>query len=143
MRTEYMAGRCVDLMKVSQTLLHFNNILGALSKQASPGEVQIWVTRMRDAGIRPDTWACNILLKSMLQAGEWSSAATLLSGMTSEHASTMTAAAAGGKSAETWTRKEFGPHGVSTIVEVSGVATARSEARKATAPAGKSCSARL
>ena len=77
-----------------QTREIFNNILGALSKQASPGEVQIWVTRMRDAGIRPDTWACNILLKSMLQAGEWSSAATLLSGMTSEHASTMTAAAA-------------------------------------------------
>ena len=97
-----IAHRISDALRVrcplcscrDQTREIFNNILGALSKQASPGEVQIWVTRMRDAGIRPDTWACNILLKSMLQAGEWSSAATLLSGMTSEHASTMTAAAA-------------------------------------------------
>lgn len=66
----------------------FNNILGALSKLDSTplAEVQLWVARMRDAGIRPDTWACNILLKAQLQSGDWSASAALLSGMAGEHA---------------------------------------------------------
>ena len=61
-------------------------VLGALSKQgAAAGTVQLWVERMRDAGVRPDTWACNILLKALLQDGDWTGSASLLSAMTNAH----------------------------------------------------------
>ena len=75
----------------------FNNILGYLTKDTSAGSlenVRRWLSRMRDAGIQPDTWACNILLKAMLLAGDWTAAAGLLSGMTHEHAAATAAAAA-------------------------------------------------
>ena len=75
----------------------FNNILGYLTATRTRPDlenVRRWLSRMRDAGIQPDTWACNILLKAMLLAGDWTAAAGLLSGMTHEHAAATAAAAA-------------------------------------------------
>lgn len=60
----------------------FNNILGELSRSGAPAStIYLCLQSMRQAGLRPDTCACNILLKAHLQASDFEGAARLLAAM--------------------------------------------------------------
>ena len=60
----------------------FHNILGALSRSgAPPTTLSHWLNRMCVSGVPLDVWACNLLLKSHLQAQDFEAAARLLGGM--------------------------------------------------------------
>ena len=59
------------------------NVLHALDKHSTPEAVLAWLARMREAGMQPDTAACNVQLKAIMRLTppDFTGAAMLLSSM--------------------------------------------------------------
>ena len=59
------------------------NVLHALDKHSTPEAVLAWLARMREAGMQPDTAACNVQLKAIMRLTppDFTGAAALLSSM--------------------------------------------------------------